>query len=118
MAERYQNLNPIYQEILKEERLKNLMRIAKCIENSTVGVFETTLDDQILDVSISFCDLLGYSTSQISQLKYEQICHPDDLSAYYFLKERLLSREIDHCYLNVRYIREDGQIVQVLQSTD
>jgi len=118
LAERYQNLNPIYQEILKEERLKNLMRIAKCIENSTVGVFETTLDDQILDVSISFCDLLGYSTSQISQLKYEQICHPDDLSAYYFLKERLLSREIDHCYLNVRYIREDGQIVQVLQSTD
>ena len=118
MAERYQNLNPIYQEILKEERLKNLMRIAKCIENSTVGVFETTLDDQILEVSISFCDLLGYSASQISQLKYEQICHPDDLSAYYFLKERLLSREIDHCYLNVRYIREDGQIVQVLQSTD
>ncbi|NMF57554.1 sensor domain-containing protein [Pseudanabaena yagii] len=118
MAERYQNLNPIYQEILKAERLKNLMRIAKCIENSTVGVFETTLDDQILEVSVSFCDLLGYSASQISQLKYEQICHPDDLSAYYFLKERLLSGEIDHCYLNVRYIREDGQIVQVLQSTD
>ncbi|GBO56633.1 diguanylate cyclase/phosphodiesterasewith PAS/PAC sensor [Pseudanabaena sp. lw0831] len=118
MAERYKHLNPIYQEILKQERLKNLMRIAKCIENSTVGVFETTLDDQIRGISVSFCDLLGYSSEQICQLKYEQICHPDDLSAYYFLKERLLSGEIDHCYLNVRYIREDGQIVQVLQSTD
>lgn len=118
MAERYQNLNPIYQEILKRERLNNLMRIAKCIENSTVGIFETTLDDQICEVSLSLCDLLGYSASQICQLKYEQICHPDDLSAYYFLKERLLSDEIDHCYLNVRYIREDGQIVQVLQNSD
>ncbi|PZV16015.1 MAG: GGDEF domain-containing protein [Pseudanabaena sp.] len=118
MAERYQNLNPIYQEILKQERLKNLMRIAKCIENSTVGIFETTLDDKIREISISFCDLLGYSAEQICQLTYEQICHPDDLSAYYFLKERLLSGEIDHCYLNVRYIREDGQIVQVLQNTD
>jgi diguanylate cyclase (GGDEF)-like protein/PAS domain S-box-containing protein len=94
------------------------MRIAKCIENSTVGIFETTLDDQIRGISVSFCDLLGYSNEQICKLKYEQICHPDDLSAYYFLKERLLSGEIDHCYLNVRYIREDGQIVQVLQSTD
>ncbi|WP_103668652.1 EAL domain-containing protein [Pseudanabaena sp. BC1403] len=118
MAERYKHLNPIYQEILKQERLKNLMRIAKCIENSTVGVFETTLDDQIRGISVSFCDLLGYSSEQICQLKYEQICHPDDLSAYYFLKERLLSGEIDHCYINVRYIREDGQIVQVLQSSD
>lgn len=118
MAERYKHLNPIYQEILKQERLKNLMRIAKCIENSTVGIFETTLDDQIRGVSVSFCDLLGYSAEQICQLKYEQICHPDDLSAYYFLKERLLSGEIDHCYLNVRYIREDGQIVQVLQNSD
>jgi diguanylate cyclase (GGDEF)-like protein/PAS domain S-box-containing protein len=94
------------------------MRIAKCIENSTVGIFETTLDDQIRGISVSFCDLLGYSAEQICQLKYQQICHPDDLSAYYFLKERLLSGEIDHCYINVRYIREDGQIVQVLQSTD
>ncbi len=118
MAERYKHLNPIYQEILKQERLKNLMRIAKCIENSTVGIFETTLDDQIRGISVSFCDLLGYGAEQICQLKYEQICHPDDLSAYYFLKERLLSGEIDHCYINVRYIREDGQIVQVLQSTD
>ncbi len=118
MAERYKHLNPIYQEILKQERLKNLMRIAKCIENSTVGIFETTLDDQIRGISVSFCDLLGYSAEQICQLKYQQICHPDDLSAYYFLKERLLSGEIDHCYINVRYIREDGQIVQVLQSTD
>lgn len=118
MAERYHNLNPIYQDILKQERLKNLMRIAKCIENSTVGIFETTLDDQIRGISVSFCDLLGYSAEQICQLKYQQICHPDDLSAYYFLKERLLSGEIDHCYINVRYIREDGQIVQVLQSTD
>ena len=118
MAERYKHLNPIYQEILKQERLKNLMRIAKCIENSTVGIFETTLDDQIRGISVSFCDLLGYSADQICQLKYEQICHPDDLSAYYFLKERLLSGEIDHCYINVRYIREDGQIVQVLQSSD
>ncbi|OIP78789.1 MAG: hypothetical protein AUK48_00930 [Oscillatoriales cyanobacterium CG2_30_44_21] len=118
MAERHKNLNPIYQEILKQERLNNLMRIAKCIENSTVGVFETALNDQISNVSLSFCELLGYSNSQICQLKYEQICHPDDLSAYYFLKERILSGELDHCYLNVRYIREDGQIVQVLQSTD
>jgi PAS domain S-box-containing protein len=118
LAERYKHLNPIYQEILKQERLKNLMRIAKCIENSTVGIFETTLDDQIRGISVSFCDLLGYSAEQICQLKYQQICHPDDLSAYYFLKERLLSEEIDHCYVNVRYIREDGQIVQVLQSTD
>ena len=118
MAERYKHLNPIYQEILKQERLKNLMRIAKCIENSTVGIFETSLDDQIRGISVSFCDLLGYSAEQICQLKYEQICHPDDLSAYYFLKERLLSGEIDHCYINVRYIREEGQIVQVLQSTD
>ena len=118
MAERYQNLNPIYQDILKQERLKNLMRIAKCIENSTVGIFETTLADQIGGISVSFCDLLGYSAEQVCQLRYEQICHPDDLSAYYFLKERLLSGEIDHCYINVRYIREDGQIVQVLQSTD
>lgn len=118
LTERYRHLNPIYQEILKQERLKNLTRIAKCIENSTVGVFETTVDDRMSRISVSFCDLLGYSASQIYQLKYDQICHPDDLSAYYFLKERLLSGEIDHCYLNVRYIREDGQIVQVLQDSD
>ena len=117
MAERRKHLNPTYQEILKQERLKNLVRIAKCIENSTVGIFETTIDDQIRAMSVSFCELLGYSDDQLCQMTFQQICHPDDLAAYYFLKDRLLSEEIDQCYLNVRYLREDGQFVQVLQST-
>lgn len=117
MAERRKHLNPIYQEILKQERLKNLARIATCIENSTVGIFETTIDDQIRKMSVSFCDLLGYDTDQLCQMSFQQICHPDDLAAYYFLKDRLLSEEIEQCYLNVRYLREDGQFVQILQST-
>ncbi len=116
--ERYKYLDPIYQEILKQERLKNLVRIAKCMETSTVGIFETDLDERITQASLSFSDLLGYGNSQIRQLSYAEICHPDDLYAYYFLKDRLLSGEIDHCYLNVRYIREDGQILQVIQNTD
>jgi PAS domain S-box-containing protein len=117
LAERRKHLNPIYQEILKQERLRNLVRIAKCIENSTVGIFETTIDDQIRAMSVSFCDLLGYSDEQLCQMSFQQICHPDDLAPYYFLKDRLLSEEIEQCYLNVRYLREDGQFVQVLQST-
>ena len=117
MAERRKHLNPIYQEILKQERLKNLARIAKCIENSSVGIFETKIDDQICEMSVSFCELLGYGNEQLCQMSFQQICHPDDLAAYYFLKDRLLSEEIENCYLNVRYLREDGQFVQVLQST-
>lgn len=118
MTERYKHLHPVYQQLLEQERVSNLTRIAKHLENSTVGIFFTTLDDCITKGSISFCDLLGYDQLQVSQLTYQQICHPDDISAYYFLKERLLSGEIGNFCLNVRYLCADGQIVKILQSTD
>ncbi|MDX2256710.1 MAG: EAL domain-containing protein [Pseudanabaenaceae cyanobacterium bins.39] len=117
MAERYEHLNQTYREILDFERLKNLTRIAKYIENSTVGIFETTLDDKVRAASLSFCELLGYSSHKIHNMSYQNLCHPSDLSAYYLLKERLLSGELGNFYLNMRYLREDGQILQVLQNT-
>jgi diguanylate cyclase (GGDEF)-like protein/PAS domain S-box-containing protein len=114
--ERLNYLRPFYQELLKQEQLKKILRIAQETENATIGVFLSSLDGDFRAVSQSFCEMLGYSAQELQTQSFESIAHTDDLVTYQLTKDRLLLGDIDKCHMSMRCLRKDAQSIHVLLS--
>ncbi|MEE3716362.1 EAL domain-containing protein [Tumidithrix elongata RA019] len=114
--ERLDNLRPFYQELIKQEQLKKILRIAQETENATIGVFSSSLDGDFWEVSQSFCELLGYTAAELKTQNFAAIAYPDDLATYVLTKDRLLIGDIDICHMTMRCLRKGGQSVNILFS--
>lgn len=60
-----------------------------------IGMALVGLDGSWLRVNRILCDLTGYSESELLQMTFQEITHPDDLDADLAHVEQLLSGEID-----------------------
>ncbi|HKQ93243.1 MAG TPA: PAS domain-containing protein [Blastocatellia bacterium] len=58
-----------------------------------------------------FCDWLGYSEGQLSEMKLEEVVHPDDLEDKWADIGRLLRGEVDEHFTETRLLRKDGEVV-------
>ncbi|CAN1212097.1 GGDEF domain-containing protein [Tumidithrix helvetica PCC 7403] len=114
--ERLDNLRPFYQELIKQEQLKKILRIAQEKENATIGVFSSSLDGDFWEVSQAFCELLGYKANELLTQTFSAIAYPEDLATYLLTKDRLLLGDIDICHLTMRCLRKDAQSVNILLS--
>ncbi|KAF0129225.1 MAG: PAS domain-containing protein [Bacteroidetes bacterium] len=100
------------EEILKESEYK----FRNFFENSLVGKSMTTIDGY-LEVNKSFCDILGYSITELAGLRWQDITHPDDIEDGQIKINSLLSFEKNTERFEKRYIRKDGQVVWADLST-
>ena len=75
-----------------------------------IGVLETSTG-QYVWCNQKYCDLLGYSHEEMTQLTFEQVTHPDDLPAAMDNLKRLVSGEISEFTVEKRYYRKDGALV-------
>ncbi len=88
-----------------EERFRsyfNLGLIGMTIASPTKGILE--VNDQI-------CKILGYDRSELVQLNWADLTHPDDVSADIAYLNRVLSGKLDGYELDKRFIRKDGHII-------
>ncbi|HYI15590.1 MAG TPA: PAS domain S-box protein, partial [Thermomicrobiales bacterium] len=83
---------------------------------STVGMTLSTPDGRYIRVNQAFCEMLGYTESQVLDLTYDQITHLDDLIENQTYRQRLLSGEIDHFQIEKRYRHAAGHAVWTLLS--
>ncbi len=58
-----------------------------------------------------FRDWLGYSEGELSEMKLEEVVHPDDLEDKLANIGRLLRGEVDEHFTEARCVRKDGAIV-------
>lgn len=114
--ERLDNLKPFYQELIKQEQLKKILRIAHETENATIGVFSSSLDGNFWAVCQSFCEFLGYTADELKAQSFDAIAHPEDLVTYLLAKDRLLIGDIYKCDMSMRCLRKDGQSLHILLS--
>jgi PAS domain S-box-containing protein len=85
-------------------------RFRRIFEEGPLGVILASLDGRIHRVNRRFCDLLGYSEREITELGIKGFSHPDDYQLDERLAARLLRGEIPCYTLDKRFFRKDGQL--------
>ena len=81
---------------------------------AAVGIAQTGPDGQWLLVNDRFCEMLGYSQTELRGKNFLDLTHPDDREASRTALRRFLAGEISSWLKKEkRYIRKDGGIVWV-----
>lgn len=85
-------------------------------ENIQAGVAYLTIDGSFTRVNKYLCRMLGYSATELLQLDFQQITHPEDQQVGQQQVHRLLAHKMETFSLSKRYLKKDGSIVWGLVS--
>ncbi|WP_145492230.1 diguanylate cyclase [Yersinia rohdei] len=98
----------------KEHIIESENRFRNAMEYSAIGMALVSPEGQWLQVNKALCKLLGYNQETLLTLNFQQITHPDDLSADLKLLDDLYDGTIPSYSMEKRYIRSDGEVVWTL----
>ena len=91
-------------------------RVRLTFEHAPIGKAIVELDGTWRQVNLAVTTLLGYSESQLLQLTFQDITHPDDLDLDLGLLSQLVAGDIGSYQMEKRYFTASGHIVWVLLS--
>ena len=91
--------------IESEERFRNIF------DQARIGVILATLDGRFEAVNPRFCEITGYSRSELSKMTFREITHRDDLDTSVECMRQLLCGEIGSFSIEKRYVRKDQSAV-------
>ncbi len=82
-------------------------------QQSCAGVGLVNTSGHFVSVNPRFCQITGYSESELLERTFGSITHPEDLAMDLQQAERLYQGEIENYELEKRYIRKSGDIIWV-----
>lgn len=85
-------------------------------EHSATGVAIVSLFGKWLKVNKAICNILGYTEGELLKLTFQEITHPDDLTADTNLLKELIAGKIDFYHLEKRYLHKSGSYVWAMLS--
>ena len=77
-------------------------------DQAAVGIAQIGLDGSYLRVNNRYCQMLGYSESELRTKRICDITHPDDEAEVLAARSQLLEGAISSHTMEKRYIRKDG----------
>jgi len=89
-------------------------RFELAFDYAPIGMAIVALSGRWLQVNRSVCELLGYSESELLQMTFQDITHPDDLDADLALVERVVAGDLRRYSMEKRYIHKTGKVVSAL----
>lgn len=89
---------------LSEEKFRNIF------ENSIVGKSITALDGK-MKTNKAFCQILGYSETELSMFKWQEITHRDDVEKNQQVVDLLLSGKQNSMRWEKRFVHKNGSII-------
>jgi len=87
-----------------EERLRVIF------EQAAVGIAQVAPCGRFLQVNQRYCDLAGYTKSEMLERTFQEITHPDDLETDLEQMRRLFAGKIPTFSMEKRFVRKDGQL--------
>lgn len=90
---------------IKEEELR------LTFEHAHYGMSVIDLNGRLQKANISMTTILGYSESELRELSFFDITHPDDLERTKVLMSELMDRKRDSYSLEKRYIHKKGHVI-------
>jgi PAS domain S-box-containing protein len=91
-------------------------RFRLTIDEAPIGMALVALDGRFVRVNHALCEIVGYTSAELTGLTFHAITHPADLDADVRLADQLVRGDITRYQLEKRYVRKDGTIVNVLLS--
>jgi PAS domain S-box-containing protein len=94
---------------------KKLFRNA--FENSVNGMCLTEPNGRFLTVNDSLCEMLGYTTRELTCMTFLDLTHPDDAAPSRRLAGEMLTGGISVGNLGKRFLHKDGRVVWTMMSS-
>lgn len=94
---------------LKDEKIK----FESTFEQAAVGIAHVALDGSWLRVNQKLCDIVGYEPSELLNIDFQTITHPEDLETDLEFVSQMLYHERSSYTMRKRYICKNGDIVWV-----
>jgi diguanylate cyclase (GGDEF)-like protein/PAS domain S-box-containing protein len=88
-------------------------RFRTLFEQAQAGMAFANLDGHITTVNPAFCQLVGYTESELRSLSLIDITHPDDQGAMRDSMREMLAATEEGVRIEKRYTRKDGEVVWV-----
>ncbi|HXD82107.1 MAG TPA: PAS domain S-box protein [Candidatus Acidoferrum sp.] len=98
---------------MEEAERESETRFRTLFEQAQAGMAFATLDTHITTVNPAFCQLVGYSDSELRNLSLLDITHAEDVPTVQEALRRMLSGVEEGTRLEKRYTRKDGEPVWV-----
>lgn len=114
----YSGLNTILEasknkQALEEVRLSE-EKFFNAFYYSGIGMALVSLEGKWLEVNSSLLDIIGYSREEILKLTFQDMTHPDDLTADLSLLQETLEGKRDSYRMEKRYFHKNGSVIWVL----
>ncbi|TMB43265.1 MAG: PAS domain S-box protein, partial [Chloroflexi bacterium] len=107
-------INDVTQRLRAEESERDMeTRFRTLFEQAQAGMAFASLDGHITTVNPAFCDLLGYSDSELRSLSLLDITHADDHAVMHAAMREMLEGGQEGTRIEKRYRRKDGEVVWV-----
>jgi len=91
----------------REERFRHIFA------DSPMGIALCDREGNLLEVNQAFCQLLGYTESELYKMKFAQFTHPEDIEAEIILFGQCLEGKISSYQIEKRYIDKHGKNIWV-----
>ncbi|MBU0490077.1 MAG: PAS domain S-box protein [Bacteroidetes bacterium] len=101
---------------ISKKLLESEDKFRNFFEYSVIGKSMTTFDGK-LETNNAFCQIVGYTEQELSQLKWQEITYPDDIENDQMIINSLISGENANARWIKRYIHKNGNVVWVDIST-
>ncbi len=95
------------QQVAHNERMRLL------VDAAPIGLVIGNLQGQCIESNRAMQTMLGYSEHELRDMSFTAFTHPDDLVLETPLVEAIMAGERSQYELQKRYIRKDGQIIDV-----
>ncbi|WP_412980349.1 PAS domain S-box protein [Nostoc sp. UIC 10607] len=105
-------------EITERHRMEQALRESEqrfraAFHQAAVGIAHVAIDGKWLLVNQRLCNILGYTPEELQLLSFQDITHPDDLSADLKYIDQILADNIQTYSMEKRYFCKDTSIVWV-----
>jgi PAS domain S-box-containing protein len=91
-------------------------RFRAAFENAAVGASMANLKGRFIKVNRFLCGMLGYSEEEFLSRTFSEVTHPDDVQIGLDAMKKMLSGEATYTSFEKRYLRKDGQLINVIIS--
>lgn len=96
------------QEIREREE-----RFRATFDQAAVGIAHLSFDGNWLRINARYCEIVGYTESELRALSFRDITYPDDLADDLEARAELTSGNLESYTREKRYVRKDGSPVWV-----
>ncbi len=106
MQEQNQRLRQVHAELEASRK-----RFSDTFEFAAAGITQVDLQGRLMLVNQTFCQMVGYSQSELLQMRFQDFTHPDDIHPDEALLQQTLRGERDRYSIEKRYVRKDGSLI-------